>query len=91
MYDCAQVEEECTQVWTSIIQSHLVGIYDLTDLRGVRCDLSYTEVEDDTLGKESLTSLCLSFFDCLVKVTQKIAYVCHFATHVRVYRSVSTV
>lgn len=91
MYDCAQVEEECTQVWTFITQSHLEGIYDLTDLMGVWCDLSYTEVEDDTLGKESLTSLCLSFFDRLMKATQKIAYAHHFATHVRVYRSLSTV
>lgn len=78
-------------MWTFIIQSHLEGIYDLTDLMWVLCDLSYTEVEDDTLGKDSLTSLCLSFFDRLVKATQKIAYARHFASHIRVYRSVSTV
>lgn len=28
-------------------------IYDLTDLMWVLCDLSYTEVEDNILGKES--------------------------------------
>lgn len=61
------MEEECTQMWTFIIQSHLEGIYDLTDQMWVLCDLIYTEVEDDTLGKESLTSLYLSFFDRLEK------------------------
>lgn len=54
-------------MWTFIIQSHLEGIYDLTDQMWVLCDLIYTEVEDDTLGKESLTSLYLSFFDRLEK------------------------
>lgn len=66
-------------------------IYDLTDLMWVLCDLSYTEVEDNILGKESLTSLCLSFFNCLVKGTQNTVYGHHFASHIRVYRSVSTV